>query len=71
MGEALTWLSPHIARAIVITMLLAFIVIASATAVRYIAHNSNLNPFGQIALYIGAAFIGYVLLVGVCTALGY
>ncbi|MCY3544955.1 MAG: hypothetical protein OXI16_00705 [Chloroflexota bacterium] len=71
MAEALTGLSPDIARMIVITMLLAFGVIASATVVGYIGRKSDMGPFGKIALFIGAAFIGYLLLIGVCTALGY
>lgn len=71
MEGALGGLSPHIARRIVITMLLAFGVIAGATVVGYIGRKSNLGPFGKIALYIGDAFLGYLLLVAVCTSLGY
>ena len=71
MGGALFELSPYIARGIVITMLLAFIVIVSATVMSYIVRKSNLGPIGKIALYIGAAFVGYILLGAVCTSLGY
>lgn len=71
MGSSLTELSPYIARGIVITMLLAFGVIAGATVVGYVGRKSNLGPFGKIALYIGTAFLGYLLLVAVCTSLGY